>query len=382
MSDVTQTLNEIQTAFTELKNTNEAKLAELATKGAVDTLIDAKMVAINETITALEKKMQRPALAGSETDQNVIDHKNAWDAWSRKGVGEYELSALEKKAMVVGDNNSAGVALPKTVEAGVYSALSTLSPIRQLADVKSVSSGDYRILTTDKNVGAGWVGETQARPETAAPTISELKVPMGEVYANPFVSQTALDDLAFDVEAFIAEATALKFAQMEDAAFMGGDGNNKPQGIATTTGITTVKTGAASAMPTNGDFVINMIQQLPAAYRTGATFLLASATNTSIRTLKDSTGAYLWQPSLIAGTPSTLAGFNVVEAEDSQAVAAGNIPLIFGNFKLGYQIVDRTGIRTLRDPYSNKPFVGFYSTKRVGGMVKDKLAFVFLKVAA
>ncbi|KQO06909.1 phage major capsid protein [Sphingomonas sp. Leaf242] len=381
--DINTTLNAIQTAFTELKSTNDTKLAEMATKGSVDTLIESKMAAINETITALEKKMARPAI-GAGASQEETEHKSAWNAWSRKGVGEHELSALEKKAMVVGDANSAGVALPKVVESGIYSSLVTLSPIRSLANVIQVSSGDYRILTTDKNVGAGWVGETSARPETAAPTLAELKVPFGEVYANPFVSQTALDDLAFDVEGFIIDATAQKFAQMENVAFMSGDGVNKPQGILTTTGITTVKTGLASALSDStksADFVFNMIQTLPAAYRTGATFMVASSSMAAIRTLKDSTGNYLYSP-VTADNAGKLGGYNVVESEDSQAIAANALPVIFGNFNLGYQIVDRVGIRTLRDPYSNKPYVGFYSTKRVGGMVRDKSAFVLLKVAA
>lgn len=385
MSDnINETLNAIQTAFTELKSTNEQKLAEMATKGSVDTLLETKLATINTALSELEKKVARPAIGSSEVSAEDAEHKTAWNAWSRKGIGEYELAALEKKASLTLANESAGVALPKTVEAGVYSQLVTLSPFRSMANVVSISSGDYRMLQSDKNVGAGWVGETAARPETNSPVITELKVPNGEVYANPFVSQMALDDLAFDVEGHIAEATAQKFAQMENAAFMSGDGVNKPQGLLTTTGITTLKTGLAAAL-TDGtkaaDFVFNMIQSLPAAYRTGAAFGAASASVAVIRTLKDSTGNYLYSP-VTADNPGKLGGYTLVEIEDSQAIAAGNIPLVFGNFKLGYQIVDRMGIRTLRDPFSNKPYVGFYSTKRVGGMVKDKSAFVFLKVSA
>lgn len=385
MSDnINDTLNAIQTAFTELKSTNEQKLAEMATKGSVDTLIDAKMAAINAAISDLEKKVARPAIGSSEVSAEDAEHKTAWNAWSRKGIGEFELAALEKKASLTLDTGSAGVALPKVVEAGVYSQLVTLSPFRSLANVVTVSSGDYRMLISDNNVGAGWVGETATRPETASPVITELKAPMGEVYANPFVSQMALDDLSFDAEGHIAEATAQKFAQMENAAFMSGTGTNQPMGLLTTTGITTVKTGLAAALTDStkaADFVFNMIQSLPAAYRTGATFTAASSSVAAIRVLKDTTGNYLYSP-VTADNPGKLGGYTLVEIEDSQAIAAGNVPLVFGNFKLGYQIVDRMGIRTLRDPFSNKPYVGFYSTKRTGGIVKDKAAFVFLKVSA
>lgn len=388
MSDINDTLSGIQTAFNELKSTNEAKLKDMATKGSVDTLIESKMAAINETISELEKKVARDVgnVQITEADAAVIEHKNAFDKWQRKGVGEYELEALERKALTIaGDGTQGGYALPKQVEAGIYNSLRTISPIRQLATVIQVSGDDYRILANQQNMGAGWVGETAARPETATPTLAELKVPMGEIYANPMVSQRALDDLAFNVDQFMIDETSVKFAQMENAAFITGDGVNKPQGILTTSGIPYVATGVAAGMPASSagaDFVIAMIQKLPAAYRQGASFVTASAMVSTIRTLKDSTGGYLWQPSLVAGTPSTLAGYSITEAEEMPGVAAGNFPIAFGNIAQGYLIADRIGIRTLRDPYTNKPFVGFYSTKRVGGMVRDKNAFVLLKVAA
>lgn len=373
MSETTDALNQIQNAFTELKSTNEANLKQR------DVVLEEKLANINASMTAMEQKLARPNIK-SDVEQATDEHKSAWNRWSRKGVGEHELETLEKKAMIVGDANSAGVALPKLVETQIYESLVALSPIRENATVVSVSSADYRILVDNKDLGAGWVGETDARPETKAPTLSELKVPFGEVYANPFVSQQALDDLAFDVEAFIANATAVKFAQMENAAFVAGDGVNKPKGFMTAA-LPTIKTGAAAAMPSNADYIFTMIQTLPAAYRNGAKFYTASATTAGIRTLKDSTGNYLYSP-ISAAAPAGLGGFELVAVEEMDAVAAGKLPLVFANLKQGYVIADRVGIRTLRDPYSNKPFVGFYSTKRVGGMVRDAQAFVALKVAA
>lgn len=384
--DINTTLGAIQTAFTELKSTNEAKLAEMATKGSVDTLIDQKMAAINETITDLQKKIARPSF-GSEVPVEETEHKTAWARWARKGAGEEALEGLEKKAVTIGGTDASGLAtggylMPKTVEAGIYRALETLSPIRSEATVISVSSDDYRFLAGNGDFESGWVGETDARPETATNTLGEVRVPMGEIYANPHASQRALDDAAFDLDAYMVDETARAFAKAENAAFITGNGVNKPQGILTTAGLTTVKTGQPAALPTSGDAYLQMIYALPAAYRTGAKFIMASASQLSVRTLKDSTGNYLWQPSLVDGAPQTIGGFAIVEVEDMDAVAAGKLPVVFGNIKVGYMIADRLGIRTLRDPYSKKPYVGFYSTKRVGGMVRDKNAFVALKVGA
>lgn len=387
MTDTTTTINALNTAFDEFKSTNEAKLAELATKNSVDVLIETKLSAINDTITDLQIKMQRPTLNGSEASEAEVEHKNAWAKWARKGAGEYELSALEQKAITIGGTDATGLAaggylMPKNVEAGIYRSLETLSPIRAEATVITVSSDDYRFLSSNGNFESGWVGETDPRPETATNTLGEVRVPMGEIYANPHASQRALDDSAFPLEQYMADETARAFAKKENAAFISGDGVNKPQGILTTTGLTTVNSGAASKLPSDADAYLKMIYSLPAAYRDGAKFAAASASMLAIRQLKDSTGNYLWQPTLVAGAPQTLAGYAVIEAEEMDAIAAGKFPVAFGNFKLGYLIVDRIGIRTLRDPYSKKPYVGFYSTKRVGGMVKDKSAFVVMRVAA
>ena len=381
MSDnVNDTLHAIQNAVTELRDTHEENLKNR------DTVLEQKMDTINSAITELQKKAARPAI-GNEVPQEITEHKQAWAKWARKGAGEFELEALERKAVTIGGTDATGLAaggylMPKTVEAGIYRTLETLSPIRSEATVISVSSDDYRFLQQNGKFEAGWVGEQDARPETATNTLGEVKVPMGELYANPHASQRALDDAAFDLDGYMIDETARAFAAMESAAFINGDGVNKPQGILTTTGLKTVKTGVAAGLPTSGDAYLSLIYALPAAYRAGAKFIMASASQLSIRTMKDGNNNYIWQPSLSADAPQTLAGYPIVEVEDMDLVAAGKLPVVFGNIKVGYMIADRIGIRTLRDPYSKKPFVGFYSTKRVGGMVRDKEAFVALKVAA
>jgi HK97 family phage major capsid protein len=377
--DIKTTLNDIQTAFTELKSTNGSKLADMATKGAVDTLIESKMAAINETITDLQKKMERPAIA-TGVSQEETEHKNAFNAWARKGVGEYELEALEKKAITLGTGGDAsgGFLVPRLQEAGIREDLRTLSPIRSRATVVSTTADTYSFLRNGRGMQTGWVGETDARPETATPTITETKVPGGEIYANPPVSQRALDDANFDLEGWMNTNIAEEMAIEENKQFLLGDGVNKPKGILTTTGLKTVKSGVAAGMPVGADYILSMIYALKAAYRTGATFIGNGATLASIRTVKDANGNYMWQPSLVLGTPSTIGGYEVLEAEDMPDVAANAFPLVFGNLK-GYLIADRMGIRTLRDPYTHKPFVTFYTTKRVSGMVQDLNAFVALQ---
>lgn len=377
MTDVTETLNQIQHAFSELKSANEQNLADR------DVVLEGKIAAINSAITDLERKAARPNIAA--TDQASDEHKTAFDKWARKGI-EGDLASIEVKAITTTggtpEGANGGFALPKVVETGLYAAQETLSPIRQLATVVQVSGDDYRILTNLHGLDAGWVGETDARPETDTPTLSETRVPMGEIYANPAVSQRALDDLAFNVDQFIIDETSRAFAIKENAAFVSGDGVNKPMGILSTTGINTVKTGSASALAANADGLLSMIYGIKAPYRQNAVFAANSTVIAAHRTLKDTTGNYLWQPSLIAGAPATLNGYGLVEMDEMPGVAANAQVMLFGDFRQGYLIADRITIRTLRDPYSKKPFVLFYSTKRVGGMVRDKNAFSILKVAA
>jgi HK97 family phage major capsid protein len=381
MTDTVNTINALNTAFEEFKSTNDQKLAELATKGAVDGLIEAKLASINETINELQIKAQRPT-GTSANDQAEVEHKNAFNAWARKGVGEYELEAIEKKAVTLGTggDSSGGFLVPKLQEAGIREDLRTLSPIRSRATVVSTTADTYSFLLNARGMQTGWVGETDARPETATPTITETKVPGGEIYANPAVSQRALDDAAFNLEEWMVTNISEEMAIEENKQFLLGDGVNKPKGILTTTGIKTIKSGVAAGMPINSDYVYSMIYGLKAAYRTGACFMGNGGTQLSVRTVKDANGNYMWQPSLVLGTPASLGGYEFLEAEDMPDVAANAMPLVFGNLKQGYLIADRMGIRTLRDPYTHKPYVHFYTTKRVSGMVQDLKAFIAMQI--
>jgi HK97 family phage major capsid protein len=239
------------------------------------------------------------------------------------------------------------------------------------------------------------VSETAGRPETATPTFIEVAPPFGELYANPAASQAMLDDAAFDVEAWLAQEIATEFARAEGSAFVGGNGVNRPKGFlsnptsaqgdhlrafGTIQYLATGEVGGFGAGPS--DKLIDLVQSLRPPYRQGAAFVMNSATASAIRKFKTADGAFVWQPGLTGGQPDTLLGYPVVEAEDMPDIAANSLSIAFGNFRSGYLIAERTETQILRDPYSNKPFVHFYATKRVGGMVSNSEAIKLLKFAA
>lgn len=377
-------INSLASAFEEFKNTNDTRLAQIESKGSADVLTTEKLERINNDLSALQatvtdmgKKSNRIGTGDASVQDE--EYKSAFDKWARKG-DRYEAE-LEAKALVTNDTTG-GFLVPKTVEAGIRADLRTLSPIRNEATVISVSSDRYTFLKNMRGLTTGWVGETDARPETNTPTLVEVALPGGEIYANPAVSQRALDDSQFNLEAWLASEITSEMAIAENKAFVNGDGVNKPKGFVNEAGLITQKTGVAADLPAGADFLFNMIYGMEAAYRAGAKFYSNGAVSSKVRTIKDNNGQYIWQPSLVLGQPAAIAGYAHVELEDMDAIAAGKTPLAFANMKQGYTIADRIGVRTLRDPYTHKPYVHFYATKRVSGMVTDAKAFVLLKVQA
>lgn len=327
----------------------------------------------------------RPMLAGSPPANGA-----AFESFVRSGSG-----GVEVKAFTGASDASGGVAVPDELDAMIDATLADISPIRAIATVVQVGSAGYRKLVTSGGTPSGWASETGDRDETATPDFHEIAPPMGELFANPAASQAMLDDSAFDVEQWLAGEIASEFARAEGAAFVGGDGSDKPKGFLTGTvssasdatrtfgQLQYVPSGAAGAFAANPEEkLIDLVQSLRTPYRQGAVWVMNSATLARIRKFKTSDGAFLWAPSLAAGQPATLLGYPVVEAEDMPAIAANALSIAFGNFKAGYLIAERTATQILRDPYSNKPFVHFYATKRVGGMVSNSEAIKLMKFAA
>ena len=371
------TNNDVLKAFEEFKTANDERLAQIEAKGSADPLTEAKTDAINADITKLtaklaevEKKAARPS-TGDAT--NTDEHSELFNQWMRKGRNDSELAEFEAKAMNTTSDagNDGGHTVPKLIDSNIIRVLSKTSVIRSLANVETVSSGDYSKLVNEAGTGAGWVAEAAARGETSTPKVKLIKINMGEVYANPAVTQRILDDSMFDVDAFIANEVATKFAEMEGDAFVNGDGVDKPLGLMhANSGILNAE-GALT-----GDALISLVYGLKAGYRTGAAFVANTLFHSEVRKLKDENGNYMWKAGLADGQPATILGYAAYEDEN---VADGDA--IFGQFS-NYTIVDRTGINMIRDPYTQKGSVLFYSTKRVGGRVTMADAFRTFTIGA
>ncbi|GER08224.1 phage capsid protein [Iodidimonas muriae] len=390
--------------FEAFKANNDAAEIERRTKGYADHLIEEKLGRLSEEMKRLEAQIDgvsvaanRPSLSGDTGSGRVVDaHKSAFvNGYVRKGL-ERDVARLEEKSLNIATPSEGGYAVPMEIDHLIEQRLKDLSPIRSIASVTQIGSANYRKLVATTGPASGWVGESDARAETASPDFAEIAPPMGEIFANPAATQTMLDDAFFDVESWLAGELALEFAQKEGAAFISGDGINKPKGfLASVTSaandatrafgaIQHVSTGVAGDFSASdpADHLFDLVHSLKAGYRAGAQFVMNSATLNMIRKFKDADGDYLWRPGLQQGQASTLLGFPVVEAEDMPDVEADSLSVAFGNFQRGYLIADRMGTRVLRDPYSNKPFVHFYTTRRVGGSVVNSDAIKLLKFSA
>lgn len=333
-----------------------------------------------------ETVMARPVLEGAAAGKSA---SAAFDNYVRSGA------TLEMKAFTGVTGDAGGFAMPREIDARIDATLKSISPIRAIANVVKVGSAGYRKLITTGGTPSGWASETAPRPETATPSFVEIAPPMGELYANPTATQAMLDDAMFDAEQWLAEEIATEFARAEGAAFVSGNGTNRPKGFlqapVAATGDATRAFGTLQYLPSGaaGDFstnpqerLIDLVQSLRAPYRQGAVFVMNAATLARIRKFKTADGAFVWQPSLAQGQPATLLGYPVVEAEDMPDVAANALSIAFGNFRAGYLVAERSETAILRDPYSNKPFVSFYATKRIGGGVADSNAIKLMKFAA
>lgn len=403
MSDEIRELIEQQgKAFEEFRKSNDERLAALE-KGEARSELEEKTDRINDelgrlsaAVDELAKKANRPGAPGAEGDEALqAEHKSAWLKWVRKG-DDAGLADIEHKAMNVGTPADGGYAVPIQQDRDIMRLLTDLSPMRQVCRVMTVGTEDYRKLVNLGGTASGWVGETDARPATAGPTLAQLKPSFGELYANPEVTQKALDDIFFDVEGELSQDISESFAVLEGKAFLSGTGTNQPVGLLTAKTsaeadsarafgtVQLIATGVADNFPAKdpADILIDLIYSMKAGYRTGAQFMVNSMTLAAMRKWKDGDGNYIWQPAMQNGQPGSIFGYGYVTNEDMPSAGAGAIPVVFGNFQQAYVIFDRMGIRSLRDPYTNKPFVGFYTTKRVGSMIANTQAVKFLKCAA
>ncbi|PKB14241.1 HK97 family phage major capsid protein [Novosphingobium kunmingense] len=368
----------------------DASFDIVARQDAADAALGALRSDVEDVKSRLDKvgrAAARPALAGGDAASPEL--KGFVEGYLRQGR-ETELKSFSGATPVDG-----GYAVPREIDALIAAQLKTISPIRAIAQVVQIGSAGYRKLVTSGGAASGWVSETGARPETATARFNEIAPPMGELYANPAASQAMLDDAAFDVEEWLASEIATEFAKAEGAAFVNGTGSNQPRGFLGAPNAATadaarpfgtlqfLASGNASGFDTAPELkLIDLVHSLRAAHRQGAVFVMNSKTLSTVRKFKAADGTFLWQAGLMEGQPARLLGYPVIEAEDMPDVAANTLPIAFGNFANGYLIAERRATTILRDPYTNKPFVNFYATKRVGGQVLDSDAIKLLKISA
>jgi HK97 family phage major capsid protein len=345
-----------------------------------------------EKMTMFERKsiaLARPHLCAAS--DGSAPHRKAFDAYLRGGDDDgLRGLELEGKALNTAIAGEGGYLVDPQTADTIRSVLSTTASVRAVANVVAVEATSFDVLVDHTDVGHGWATESGTVSETDTPVIDRISIPLHELSALPKASQRLLDDSAFDVEGWLAGRIADKFARAEAAAFVSGDGVDKPRGFLTHPSVDNdvwvwgnlgyVPTGVAGAIA-GPDPIVDLVYALGAQYRANGTFVMNSKTAGTVRKMKDADGRFLWSDGLAAGEPARLMGYPVLIAEDMPDIATGANAIAFGDFHAGYTVAERPDLRVLRDPYSAKPHVLFYATKRVGGDVSDFKAIKLLKFA-
>lgn len=382
--DPHQILATINRQFEAFKSENDFRLSQIEKKRASDVLTEEKLARLNGALDEAQQRLEqtvhrasRPALHNADDGLSFEDrqYKTAFVDYMRSGDAS-GLKGLEQKALSAGVPTDGGVLVTPPVEREILHRMSMASPIRSLATVQSISTATFKKAFSTTGPGAGWIGEAAARPQTTSQVIADMNFPTMELYAMPAATQTLLDDAAVNVEQWIADEVQVVFAEQEATAFVNGDGVTRPMGFMTPAkvaqaswtwgklGYLVTGTSAAFNPTAPSDSLVDLIYATKPGYRQNATFVMNRRTQAAIRKIKATTGEYLWQPPAILGQPASLMNFPLVEAEDMPDIAADSFAVAFGNFARAYLIVDRIGIRILRDPFSNKPYVMFYTTSK------------------
>lgn len=402
-AEATSAIAELNKAVAEMRSKNDDRLAALE-RGRDDVVAREQVERIGKDVQSLqaiaEQMSSQLAAArisgngGPGVRQEVTEHAQAFKSWFCNGVVPANMRQLEIAATLSTDSKpDGGFVVPEEVETAITRAVGLSSVIRRLATVRTISTGNYKKLHNLGGAGSGWVGEKGARPNTNTPTLSELDFPVMEIYAQPAATQNLLDDARIDIGSWLGEEVQITFAEQEGDAFVDGDGNAKPFGLLSYPKVANaswawgktgfVTTGVAAAINDGSNNGVDGLKRLKyglkAAYQPGATFIMNRTTAYQVSILKDGDLNYLWQPSNGVGEPALLLGHPVEQDDNFPDAGANTFPVAFGDINRGYLIVDRAGITVLRDPYTSKPYVLFYTTKRVGGGVQDFDAFKMLK---
>jgi HK97 family phage major capsid protein len=414
-SKINETIAKLGSAFDEYKKVNDARLDEVK-KGGVAPETQEKLAKLDKEIDQLsdlkkrletvETRQARPGASDGERKgetQAQREHREAFFNWFRNPADRDRESrlrdvvkALETRAVQTTSLTGAagGFALPEQIERTIARLSVDISPMRQIATVRTVGTPDYKELFDVNGAAFEWVGETGTRSQTNTPDLAEVAPTFGMASARPRASEESLDDLFFDVEGWLQSSVAETLAAGEGAAFISGNGTNRPTGLLSGPApVTTADSGRAfgtlqyiiggqaAAMPTSPDVFVDMVYGLRARYRQNARWLTSKMTLAALRKYKDTTNQYLWQPSLSQNQPEMFMGYPITEAEDMPAVAANAFPLAFGDFREGYLICDRVGMRVTRDDITLPGFVQWYVRRRVGGRLRNTQAIKLLRIA-
>lgn len=374
-TDVKSLAADMMAAFEAYKEANDARMAEIESKGVADTLLDEKLKKIDRRLDQLSLKAARPA-DGAPASEADGERSQAWSRYLRSG-DESGLSRLDVKAFSAGTDDQGGYTAPPELDRLIEARLMQASPMRQIASVRQTSAGVYR-KPVSLGVGAAWAGEEDARTQSTTAGLSLLEFPAGELYSMPAATQTLLEDSYADIDDWLADEVEAAFSIQESAAFVSGDGDGKPKGFLDYTIVAEASHAWGQIGSVAGDFtaadagdqIIDLIQTPKSQFRSNGRFAMNRRTVAAVRKLKDADGRYLWRPGM-NGEAQTIFGYPVTELEDMPDIGTGNAAIAFGDFRRGYLIADRQGARVLRDPYSAKPYVLFYTTKRVGGGVQN-----------
>jgi HK97 family phage major capsid protein len=349
---------------------------------------------ISDTIQLKTLEMsQKPYLPYADvSQQDAQEYKTAFNQFIRTGNDSAIKDMQHKAVSIAGTGAEGGILVAPQVNEKIIATIKNASPMRSLCKTVTITGNVADFIVDPYLSGAGWATEVDPRMETATSTFQKVSIPVHEIYALPKASQRILDDSAFNIEEWIIERVAEKFIALENDAFTKGDGIGKPSGILTKTVVASdvwvwnkigvAKTGVAADFPTVNptDCLLDLIYALKTGYRINAVFMMNSKTLTKIRKFKDTSGRYLVNENITDNHELMLFGYPIIINEDMDDVAANKLPILFGDFSKGYVIVDSYDIRILRDPYSAKPHIYFYVTKRVGGDVLDYDAIKGLKI--
>lgn len=392
IQEMTDRVHSLGNAWEQFKQVNDARLNELERKGSADPLYTEHLKKISDALDQHKRRMDqletvnnRPGVSmGVPFQADASEYKSAFCNYLRKGM-DAGLEQLQLKALSTTAADG-GYLITQLMSETLARIVNEASPMRSLASIETISTDSLDLIEDTGDMSAAWVAEADNRDDTTTAQIAKNNIPTFEMYAQPKATQKLIDDASIDIERWVAEKVADKFARLESTAFISGNGTSAPKGILSYTAGTSfgqiqqVLSGTDGAVTADG--LVKLYYALKDEYAKRATFLMHRTTVQAVRLLKESTtDQYLWQPGLAAGTPDTLMGVPVALAADMPTPANDALAVAVGDFKRAYLIVDRVGVRTLRDPFTAKPYVRFYTTKRVGGEVVNSEAVKLLKLA-